>query len=152
MEMQKPFSMDLNYAKLIEEGETERKERQEADKMTKPFTMDLDYAKSQDKLYLVLLVFNHNYDGGEDTRDFEFIHGRQFTYDRLKQLLTDPNADEQLDAMKSLVFVDSPKIRISNKLNVYTFMKDMKFSDKIVDESSFDIQDYYYELEENDEE
>ena len=29
MEMQKPFSMDLNYAKLIEEGETERKERQE---------------------------------------------------------------------------------------------------------------------------
>ena len=54
--------------------------------------------------------------------------------------------------MKSLVFVDSPKIRISNKLNVYTFMKDMKFSDKIVDESSFDIQDYYYELEENDEE
>lgn len=151
MEMKKPFSMDLNYAKLIEEGEEERKERQK-EKLTKPFTMDLDHAKAQDKLYLILLVFNHNYDGGEDTRDFEFIHGRQFTYDRLKQLLTDPNTEEQLDAMKSLVFVDSPKIQISKRLSVYQFMRDMKINDKVTDNSSFDIQDYYYELEENNEE
>ena len=147
-ELQKPFTMDLNYAELIKQGEDERKLRKE-NKMVKPFTMDLDKAKSGDKMYLVLYVYTSQ--DGEDIRDFEFITGRQNTYDRIKELLIATEDCEQLDAMKSLVFVDSPKIQISNRLNAYTFMKDMRLNNKIVDDTSFDINDYYYEVDNNEE-
>lgn len=147
-EMKKPFSMDLDYAKLIEEGEEERKVRQE-NKMVKPFTMDLKMAKSGEKMYLVLYVYTCQI--GEDVHDFEFIVGRQATYDRIKELLTSSDEDEQLDAMRSLVFVDSPKIQISKRLSIYSFMKDMKLNNKINDDTSFDINDYYYEVDENEE-
>lgn len=148
-EMQKPFNMDLDYAKLIEEGKEERKARQE-NKMVKPFTMDLQRAKAGEKMYLVLYVYTCQ--SGEDIHDFEFIIGRQDTYDKIKELLINSDTDEQLDAMRSLVFVDSPKIQISNRLSIYSFMKDMKFNGKIDDDTSFDINDYYYEVEVENEE
>lgn len=147
-EMKKPFTMDLDYAKLVKEGEEERKASQE--KMTKPFVMDLDYAKSENKLYLILIVYSRI--DGEDMHDFEFVTGRQNVYDRIKELLTANERGEEVDAMKSLIFVDSPKVQISKKLSLYRFMKDMKINDKVIDESSFDIQDYYYEEENGNEE
>lgn len=141
--------MDLDYAELIQEGEQERKQRQE-NKLTKPFTMDLQAAKAGEKMYLILLVYTCQ--DSEDVHDFQFIIGRQATYDRLKELLQNSDNDEQLDAMKSLVFVDSPKIQISKRLSVFSFMRDMKLNNKVIDDTSFDIHDYYYEMEDNDEE
>ena len=52
--------------------------------------------------------------------------------------------------MKSRVYVDAPDVQISRKVSFYIFMKNMKVTGRVVDDTSFDIEDYKYD-EENDE-
>lgn len=101
------------------------------------------------KLYLLLLVITGTKDNEEDEHTFKFIHGRQEVYDFIKK---DLEAGVEIDCMKSLIIVDSSRVPISKGVPVYTFMKDAKDRETVIDVSSFDIQDYYYELPDEDKE
>ena len=97
------------------------------------------------KLYLLLLIITSDVDNQEDENTFKFIKGRQEVYDYIKGEL---EAGVNLDCMKSLVLVDSPKISISKGVSVYSFMNDMRERGNVIDVSSFDIEDYFYEVDE----
>lgn len=146
--MEKPFTMDLNYVELIEKNEDNSSKDEIAEKNkekpVKPFRLGLPPKDNSGRLYLILLYIE---DGNESEllTHFEFITGRQTTYDKLKDMIL----YENVDAMKSLVLVDSPKVSISHKYSVYQFMRDMKEKLLIKDETSFDINDYYYEVDED---
>lgn len=142
-EMEKPFTMDLDYAK----SQAEKQSKPVRKPMVKPFRMDP--AANKEKLYLILLYI---YDSNSDTeyaQEFQFIKGRQQTYDTLKTYLE--MEDLEVDAMKSRVLVDSPKVSISHKYSVFAFMRDMKERLAVEDNTSFDINDYYYEEDEENE-
>lgn len=102
---------------------------------------------SVNKLYLLLLYITSSDDNVEEEHIFKFVRGRQNAYDALKELL---ETEGNVDCMKSRVLVDSPKIQISHKCSVFTFMRDMKERKLIEDDSRFDIYDYYYEEAEED--
>lgn len=106
-----------------------------------------------EKLYLILKYYeNRENPDGEMERDFEFFTGTsQSLYDHLKEEIMEQDDQDcklALDVMKSRVLVDSPNIKISHKCTVFIFMKDIIERGKAIDESSFDIMDYYYEEEE----
>lgn len=107
------------------------------------------------KLYLLLKYYEDtDGEGGEQKRDFEFFEGTtQELYDKIREELIesdDSSVRLKLDAMKSRVYVDAPDVQISRKVSFYIFMKNMKVTGRIVDDTSFDIEDYKYD-EENDE-
>lgn len=62
------------------------------------------------------------------------------------------NNEVGLDIMRSRILVDSPKIRISTKCSIYSFMKNMLTTGKVIDKTGFNIDDFYYEQEEDEEE
>lgn len=141
-EMEKPFTMDIDFAK----NQLDKQESEVIKKpMVKPFRMDP--AVNKEKLYLILLYINDGNDT-EYLQEFQFIKGRQQTYDTLKSYLE--NEDIEVDAMKSRVLVDSPKVTISHKYSVFAFMRDMKERLAVKDDTSFDINDYYYDEENED--
>lgn len=136
-EMTKPFSTHVNagehYKELIvAEGQSA---------MVKPFiTKDTPNPK---KLYLVLKYYSSREDNVEDYRSFEFYKGTsQDLYDHLK---TDILTHDELDVMRSRVLVDSPTVTISRKCTIYMFMRDMRNSGRIIDDTSFDIEEYHYD-------
>lgn len=113
-------------------------------KMIKPFVR----AESpSEKLYLILKYYEETELDGEEIRDFEFFTGTsQDLYDYLKSEI-EADTTTQLDIMRSRILVDSPKISISHKCTVYMFMKDLRDRGTVVDDTNFDIEDYYYSLE-----
>lgn len=105
-----------------------------------------------EKLYLILKYYEDRENSdGEMVRDFEFFTGTSQTlYDHLKEEIIEQDEEGcrlALDVMKSRVLVDSPNIKISHKCTVFIFMKNIIERGKAVDDSSFDIMDYYYEEE-----
>lgn len=120
-------------------------------KMIKPFTVGIMKDKEEQpttqvtkKLYLLLKVYNSGSDNAEDYRDFEFIEGtRQEVYDQIK---IEIQTNRDFDIMRSRILVDAPTISISHKCSIYLFMKEAKDFGKIVDETSFDIDSYYYDI------
>lgn len=99
----------------------------------------------KEKLYLILKYYNSGVEGAEDYRDFEFFTGTtQALYDHMK---TEIEMTDDLDIMRSRVLVDSHNITISHKCSIYVFMKDAKDTGRVVDNTSFDIHDYYYETD-----
>lgn len=105
--------------------------------------------------YLILLEGEYKYKDGENYKSFEFITGRQATYDYIKDILMnmhDSDYEYMLDISKSriiseppVVTKDTPRITLSNMLTVYSFMKIMREKGKVTDDSSFDIEDYFDE-------
>lgn len=126
--------------------------------MIQPFTTIDTPVK---KLYLILRVYN-DMDAGEgeleQIKDFEFFTGTsQELYDKLKEEIIDSKDDsvrQKLDIMDSIVMVDSSKITLSvvmskkKPCSVYKIMRNLKEQGKIVDDTSFDIEDYRYGDEE----
>lgn len=122
------------------------KERQDA--INKRKLQDGDLYK-----YLVLLEGEYIDSDGENYKSYEIIKGRQATYDFIKDLLESQNtgiSEYIVDVSKSKIIVEppvitpeTPRITLSNMLSVYAFMKAMKEKGRIVDESSFDIEEYY---------
>lgn len=143
--MDKPFVYDDNYAKLMEAIQMEQRAL-EAGETIKPFTIEPDDS-GETKLYLLLLYIDDG-NNSEPIQEFIFITGRQKAYDTLKTYVENDIA--YVDVMKSRVLVDSPNVSISHKLSVYMFMKNMRESGKIIDDTSFDIEEYWYEeMEDN---
>lgn len=107
----------------------------------------MDAEKKNDpnnKLYLILFyIENQDNSDSEYTTTFEFVTGRQKTYDMIKDMLKDPEYGRFIDVSKSRVYADSPKIQISHKVSIYKFMYDMKYKNLVEDnDSSFDIDDW----------
>lgn len=110
------------------------------------------------RLYLILKVYTDvdACDGeAEQIRDFEFFTGTsQELYDRIKEEIIesdDFSVRQKIDVMKSIIFADSPKITIglatkkTKPCSMYKIMKNLREQGKIVDETSFDIEDYKYD-------
>lgn len=111
--------------------------------------------------YLILLEGEYKYKDGENYKSFELITGRQAAYDFIKDILEnmhDSDYEYMLDVSKSriiseppVITPDTPRITLSNMLTLYSFMKIMRQQNKIVDDSSFDIEDYFDEDIDNEE-
>lgn len=111
--------------------------------------------------YLILLEGEYKYKDGENYKSFELITGRQAAYDFIKDILEnmhDSDYEYMLDVSKSriiseppVITPDTPRITLSNMLTLYSFMKIMRERNKIVDDSSFDIEDYFDEDIDNEE-
>lgn len=111
--------------------------------------------------YLILLEGEYKDGDGENYKSFEMIQGRQAAYDFIKEILenmTDSDYEYILDVSKSkiiseppVITEDTPRITLSNMLSVYSFMKIMRQQNKIKDDTSFDIEDYFDGYIENEE-
>lgn len=95
------------------------------------------YDTEPDKTYLVLLDGESE---GQKFRDWEIVVGRQKAYDYIKNMLESNYAE--IDIHKSKIIVDSEKVKVTDGVSIYKFMKGMKNNDKVIDYSSFDIEDY----------
>ena len=132
-----------------EEDEVENtEETQEPNGLGKAITY---IPEDDNKKYLILITGEEYSNENIEYRSWEIIESRQMTYDWIKELLL--NGDENngfiIDIMKSKVLVDSENVPLSKAISVYRFMTLMKTEDKVVDDSTFDIEDYAYELEED---
>ena len=132
-----------------EEDEVENtEETQEPNGLVKAITY---IPEDDNKKYLILITGEEYSNENIEYRSWEIIESRQMTYDWIKELLL--NGDENngfiFDIMKSKVLVDSENVPLSKAISVYRFMTLMKTEDKVVDDSTFDIEDYAYELEED---
>lgn len=97
------------------------------------------YDTEPDKTYLVLI-------DGEDKetekrfRDWEILIGRQKAYDYIKNMLLSDFVI--IDIHSSKIIVSSDKVKVTDGISIYKFMKGMKDNDKVIDYTSFDIEDY----------
>lgn len=112
----------------------------------KPFKTKFDLELST-KTYLILW----ERDGGdnESERYWEFFDANtQALYNYLRdEILSSERCTNRVDVMKSRLLVDSDKIRLSQHISMYVFMKDVLVKGKVTDDTSFDIENYYYEEE-----
>lgn len=129
-----------------EKSENEVKEKTSVAKaLIKPFQILAEGAQDPNhKLYLVLVVNSSMEDNVEDDRDFFFVKGRQAVFDKIRLML---ESGEPIDIMRSLIYVDSNKVKISMRTSVYRFMRDCLNTSKVINDSGFDIGDYYYDYE-----
>lgn len=103
--------------------------------------------------YLLLINGTPKYTDAERIRDWEFVKGRQAAYDYIKRLLVnegDKDMDYILDIDQSIIYAENPavqnsKLKLSNGLSFYQFMRDCIVLRKIEDEDGFDIGEYHDE-------
>lgn len=96
------------------------------------------YDTEPDKTYLVLI--DGEDEEGKKFRDWEILIGRQKAYDYIKDMLLSDYAN--IDVHTSRIIVSSDKVKVTDGVSIYKFMKGMKDGDKVIDYSSFDIEDY----------
>lgn len=83
------------------------------------------------KTYLVLYIGTD--EDGKDIKSFEAIKGRKETFDFIKGMV------EYIDIHESKVLTDN--VSYNDAASVYDFMK---YVSSIIEEDSFDIEDYNY--------
>lgn len=138
----KPFSMIItdDDIRAVEGEEAVQKRHENLQKM-----ITIDETMVQNKEYLLLTEFVLSDDNAENERNFEFITGTTADiYNHIKNMMFDGNV-AGLDIMHSYIIVDSPKVSISKRITIYKFMKNAIVTGKVIDESGFDIEDYFYE-------
>lgn len=101
----------------------------------------VSYDSEPEKTYLVLIEATETNDDEKQFRDWEIVEGRQSAYDYIKRMIESDYIS--VDIIKSKIIVNSDKVKITDGISIYQFMKSMKEQDKIIDYSSFDIEDYY---------
>ena len=95
------------------------------------------------KKYLVLKYYSAD-DDGEEVKDFDFFEGTtQELYEYLKDEIIN---NDHFDVMKSKVLVDSPRVSLSKMCSVYGLMENFIMNSRVIDETSFNIRDYYYDI------
>lgn len=105
-------------------------------------------------LYLLLLKYVSSKDNEEDVNEWKFVHGRQEVYGYIKNILVNEEENGKdsmiLNIDESLIYADNPdipddknKLRLSNGINIYKFMKDCVIRNKVVDDSGFDIEEFH---------
>jgi hypothetical protein len=98
-----------------------------------------------EKTYLILIDGEEVDNEGKRFRDWEIITGRQAAYDWIKNMLE--NNYVMIDVDKSKIIVSSEKVKVTDGISIYDFMKAMKQQDKVIDYTSFDIDDYVGDVE-----
>ena len=100
-------------------------------------TRGVIYDTEPEKTYLVLIDAT-DIESEEQYQEWRFIEGRQKAYDYIKGRIE--NHYITVDVHKSLIIVNS--VKINEGISVYSFMKVMKETEKVIDYTSFDIEDY----------
>ena len=100
----------------------------------------VSYDTEPEKVYLILIDGIDKEDDTKPYRDWELVTGRQAAYDYIKSMLE--NEYIIINVEESKIIVDSEKVKISDGVSIYAFMENMKENDKIIDYTSFDIEDY----------
>lgn len=165
-EMIKPFEVELGEGEKETIKQTKEVKRESPSptntfkngvEMVQPFTTIDTPVK---KLYLLLKVYN-DFDAGEgeseQPRDWEFFSGTsQELYDKVKEEILeseDSSVRQKIDVMQSIILVNSTKVTIeiavskNRPCSYYTIMKNLREQGKVIDDSSFDIEDYKYDVD-----
>ena len=108
--------------------------------ITEGLVRGVSYDTEPEKTYLILIDAWDITDGGDKIRDWEIVEGRQAAYDYIKNMIQSEYLS--VDVMKSKIIVSSEKVKVTDGVSIYKFMKSMKENDKVIDYTSFDIEDY----------
>lgn len=107
---------------------------------TEGLVRGVSYDTEPEKLYLILIDGEEVDNEGRRFRDWEIVEGRQAAYDYIKNILQSDYVS--VDVNESKIIVSSEKVKITDGISIYEFMKVMKEQDKVIDYTSFDIEDY----------
>ena len=111
---------------------------------TEGLVRGVSYDSEPEKIYLILLEGNEPVYGHDDVakpfRDWQMKEGRQEAYDYIKEMLE--NKYVEIYVHTSKIIVSSEKVKVTDGISIYEFMKVMKEQDKVIDYTSFDIEDY----------
>ena len=105
----------------------------------------LIYETEEEKTYLILMDGIENDSNETRFRDWEIVVGRQSAYDYIKNLLESEYV--LINIFESKIIVNSEKVKVTDGISVYKFMKMMKEQDKVIDYTSFDIDEYIGEAD-----
>lgn len=99
-----------------------------------------------EKEYLILFKSYIN-DTSEEYREWEYVKGRQAAYDTIKQYFTITECENgtrvNYDAFESRIIVQSSSGVVPIKgISVYKFIKTMVMKDLVIPDSSFDIEEW----------
>ena len=148
-EVQSEQKMPMNTFDIINAQKAkEEAEGLDNSKLKRPLT-----TKDTPQIKMYLILSEYSYDNNEDQiiHDWELFYGTtQDLYDHLKLLITDDGVN--YDVMKSRLLVNGENTRLKNNASVYQFMSMQIERGNVVDETDFDINDYYYDLPEDEEE
>lgn len=100
----------------------------------------VSYDTEPEKTYLILIDGEEVDEQVKPFRDWQIVEGRQAAYDYIKNIIKTEYVI--IDIHKSKIIVDSDKVKISDGISIYDFMKAMKDGEKVIDYTSFDIEDY----------
>ena len=111
---------------------------------TEGLVRGVSYDSEPEKIYLILLDGTEPEYGHDDVakpfRDWQIKEGRQAAYDYIKSMLE--NQYVEINVHESRIIVSSEKVKVTDGISIYEFMKVMKEQDKVIDYTSFDIEDY----------
>ena len=106
---------------------------------TEGLVRGVTYDTEPEKIYLILIE-GKSQDEEIEFRDWELKEGRQNAYDYIKDYIMSEYVE--IDIHKSRIIVSSEKVKVTDGISIYEFMKAMKDKDKVIDYTSFDIEDY----------
>ena len=112
---------------------------------TEGLVKGVSYDTEPEKIYLILIDGEEVGEDGKLFREWEFKEGRQAAYDYIKNILESPYIS--VDIMESKIIVSSEKVKVTDGISIYEFMKAMKENNKVIDYTSFDIEDYNSDVE-----
>lgn len=104
-------------------------------------TQDAPATEDPESMRYLLLIKVIDDDNGDEYRAFEVIEGRKSTYDYIRELIR----AENINPLEC--FVMSNKTTLDEAVSFYQFMKYMVNSEKIVDDTGFDIEEYVVDPE-----
>lgn len=105
----------------------------------------VSYDAEPEKVYLILIDGEEISNEALQYRDWEIVTGRQAAYDYIKNMIESEYVS--VDVHKSKIIVSSEAVKVTDGISIYKFMKSMKEADKVIDYTSFDIDDYVGNLE-----
>lgn len=148
---------DVNLVNAIQYVDDEVESTSVSEETTEPngLVKAIVYVPEDDNKKYLILITGETYDNENiEYRSWELIESRQATYDWIRETLikSPEEIGYNFDVMKSKILVDSKNVAVSEAISVYRFMLLMKTENKVQDESTFDIEEYYYDEEGNDEE
>ena len=108
--------------------------------VTEGLVRGVSYDTEPEKIYLILIDGEEVDNESTRFRDWETVEGRQAAYDYIKNMLQSEYV--LIDVHTSKIIVSSEKVKVTDGISIYEFMKNMKENDKVIDYTSFDIEDY----------
>ena len=112
---------------------------------TEGLVRGVSYDTEPEKIYLILIDGVEVDEYEKPFRDWQIKEGRQAAYDYIKDIIMSEYV--MVNVYESKIIVSSEKVKVTDGISIYEFMKSMKENDKIIDYTSFDIEDYADDVE-----